>query len=375
MQEKNSFEGLIQSVKSLDEFTKTQAKSAVNQMLTIRNWVIGCYIVNYEQKGEDRAEYGENLLEELANRLQIKGLNRLGLNLCRMFYQKYPQIWSSVTTKLKSIPNFDKLLPHFDEIDVTLNKDEICYSVSNKFQLDPEILITQLSFTHIRKIMSIDDPMERYFYELECIKCGWSVRELDRQISSKLFFRAGVSKNPKKLLEETVNNSEVQEFDEKELYMFDFLNIDANQKLNESDLEQALMDHLQDFLLEMGNGFCFEARQKRIVIDDDYYFIDLVLYNRILHCNVIIELKTDKFKPEHIGQINSYVSYYKDCEMTEGDNPPIGILMCTEKGPKMVQYVLNGMDENIFISKYMVQLPDKSQLEEFLAKEMKDYCS
>ena len=126
MQEKNSFEGLIQSVKSLDEFTKTQAKSAVNQMLTIRNWVIGCYIVNYEQKGEDRAEYGENLLEELANRLQIKGLNRLGLNLCRMFYQKYPQIWSSVTTKLKSIPNFDKLLPHFDEIDVTLNKDEIC---------------------------------------------------------------------------------------------------------------------------------------------------------------------------------------------------------------------------------------------------------
>lgn len=372
MQEKNSFEGLIQSVKRLDELTKTQAKSAVNQMLTIRNWIIGYYIVNYEQHGEDRAEYGKQLLTKMAKRLNIKGLDRSMLNLCRVFYKKYPQICDSVNNKLNKKSVVDNKLSFSEIVD---RKNSICETVSHKFQLDGDTIINNLSFSQLRLIMQIEDPMERYFYELECIKCGWSVRELDKQISSKLFFRAGMSKNPEKLLEKTVNNPEAHGFDEKELYMFDFLNIDADQKLNESDLEQALMDHLQDFLLEMGNGFCFEARQKRIVIDDDYYFIDLVLYNRVLHCNVIIELKTDKFKPEHIGQINAYVSYYKDCEMTEGDNPPIGILMCTEKGPKMVQYVLNGMDENIFISKYMVQLPDKSQLEEFLAKEMKDYCS
>ena len=142
--------------------------------------------------------------------------------------------------------------------------------------------------------------------------------------------------------------------------------------MSESDLEQAIMDHLQEFLLEMGKGFCFEARQKRIVIDDEYYFIDLVLYNRLLHCNVIIELKADKFRHEHVSQLNSYVSYYRFEEMTEGDNPPIGILLCTEKGPKMVQYVLNGMDENVFASTYMLQLPDKAQLEEFLVKELKE---
>ena len=132
------------------------------------------------------------------------------------------------------------------------------------------------------------------------------------------------------------------------------------------------MDHLQEFLLEMGNGFCFEARQKRILIDDEYYFIDLVLYNRILHCNVIIELKVDKFRIEYASQLNAYVSYYKFEEMTEGDNPPVDILLCTEKGPKMVQYVLNGMDENLFVSKYMLQLPDREQLESFLIRELRE---
>ena len=152
----------------------------------------------------------------------------------------------------------------------------------------------------------------------------------------------------------------------------EFLGLDARDEVDESTLEQAIMNHLQEFLLEMGKGFCFEARQKRIIIDDEYYFIDLVLYNRILHCNVIIELKVDKFRIEHAAQLNAYVSYYKDREMTEGDNPPIGILLCTEKGPKMVEYVLNGMDERLFVSTYMLQLPDKKQLEAFLLDEVKE---
>ena len=146
--------------------------------------------------------------------------------------------------------------------------------------------------------------------------------------------------------------------------------MNAKDEFTETDLEQAIMDHLQEFLLEMGKGFCFEARQKRIIIDDEYYFVDLVLYNRLLHCNVIVELKVGKFRIEHAAQLNAYISYFKDCEMVDGDNPPIGILLCTEKGPKMVQYVLNGMDEKLFVSTYKLQLPDKEQLENFLIKEV-----
>lgn len=130
-------------------------------------------------------------------------------------------------------------------------------------------------------------------------------------------------------------------------------------------MEQGLIDNIQSFLLELGKGFCFEARQKRIIIDDQYYFVDLIFYNRILHCNVIIELKNDKFKHEYLGQLNAYVAYYKDNEMMQGDTPPIGILLCT-KGPKMVEYALSGMDNQLFVSTYMLQLPSKGQLEELL---------
>ena len=187
-----------------------------------------------------------------------------------------------------------------------------------------------------------------------------------------MFIRAGISKKPELLLDKIESSGYKTALSVKNIYALEFLDLNAKDEVTESDLEQAIMDHLQEFLLEMGNGFCFEARQKRILIDDEYYFIDLVLYNRILHCNVIIELKVDKFRIEYASQLNAYVSYYKFEEMTEGDNPPVGILLCTEKGPKMVQYVLNGMDENLFVSKYMLQLPDREQLESFLIREMRE---
>ena len=326
--------------------------------------------MEYEQHGQDKAKYGSHLLENLAKNMTIKGMDRQMLTTCRLFYMRYPQICDSVIRRLKNIGSgFD--MPALSEHTVE-PKNEICDSVNRKFMLDPEMLITRLSFTHLRKIMPIEDSLERFFYELECIKCGWSVRELDRQIASQLYFRAGISKNPGKLLAQTISDIRDNPMTVKSPYVFEFLGLNANETVSESDIEQAIMDHLQEFLLEMGKGFCFEARQKRIVIDGEYYFIDLVLYNRLLHCNVIIELKVDKFRYEHFGQLNSYVSYYKDCEMTEGDNPPIGILLCTEAGPKMVEYVLNGMDSNLFISTYMLQLPNKEELKEFLLKQMEE---
>lgn len=363
-----TFEILAERVKDVHNATSSVAKGAVNQLLTIRNWAIGCYIVEYEQEGCDRAKYGARLLQNLADELSIKGLDRQLLNACRMFYVKYPQICATVSHKLQGIDYFPENL-------VVIKKkirEAICETVSRKFQTPPELLVSRLSFSHIKEIMTIDDPIERFFYELECIKGTWSVRELRRQIDTKLYFRSGISKKPELLLQRVEKGGTDAVLSVKDAYTLDFLDLDAKDAFSETELEQAIMDHLQEFLLEMGKGFCFEARQKRIIIDDEYYFIDLVLYNRLLHCNVIVELKVGKFRIEHAAQLNAYISYFKDCEMADGDNPPIGILLCTEKGPKMVQYVLNGMDEKLFVSTYKLRLPDREQLENFLIKEVKE---
>ena len=188
------------------------------------------------------------------------------------------------------------------------------------------------------------------------------------QISTNLYFRAGVSQKPEQLLERTeINTSPAISI--KDPFSFEFLGL-RPEAFMENDLENALIGHLQEFLLEMGKGFCFEARQKRMIIDNEYYFADLVFYNRILHCNVIIELKDDEFCHADLSQLNAYVSYFRENEMNLGDNPPVGILLCTRKGYKMVEYALAGMDNDLFVSTYMLSLPDKKALQEFLLKEI-----
>lgn len=349
------FELLADSIKKINSKAGNAAKSAVNQLLTLRNWAIGYYIIEYEQDGSDRAEYGTHLLKNLENEISEKGMNITLFKACRQFYLRYPQIASTVSAQF-NLPNFEKRS-----------------TVSTIFMMDPEQLINNLSFSHIREIMIIEDSMERFFYETECIKCNWSVRELRRQIKTNLYVRAGISKNPELLLnQKIIDAKESNTLTIKDPFTFEFLGINAKEAVSESDLEQALMDHLQEFMLELGQGFCFEARQKRIIIDDKYYFIDLVFYNRLLHCNVIIELKNDEFKHEDLGQLNAYVGYYKKNEMTLGDNLPVGILLCTDKGSQMVEYALSGMDNQLFVSTYMLHLPDKKKLEEFMLKEMEE---
>ncbi len=372
----DTFEQLKAHVGSVHELTSNAAKGAVNQMLTVRNWIIGYYIVEFEQHGEDRAKYGSHLLTNLSDSLQIKGLDRSMLNLCRIFYQKYPQIRDSVTHKLMSAIPEKTVLPGVITpallSSIPTDDESICNSANHKFQTDPELLISRLSFTHIREIMSIDDPLERFFYEFECIHGTWSVRELKRQIGTNLYFRAGVSKKPELLLDKIQPSEPSAMLAVREPLALEFLGLDGRLAIEESDLEQALMNHLQEFLLEMGKGFCFEARQKRIIIDDEYYYPDLVLYNRILHCSVIVELKNEPFSHQHLGQLNAYVAYYKENEMHPGDNLPVGILLCTKKGPKMVEYALSGMDQQLFVSTYMLQLPNKEQLRAFLLKQMEE---
>ena len=304
------FELLADSIKQINDKASSAAKSAVNQLMTLRNWAIGYYIVEYEQDGSDRAEYGSHLLKNLEKQIDQKGMNYTLFKACRQFYKVYPQIGSTVSSEFK-LPNFGK-----------------SSTVSNEFVTDPDVLVNNLSFSHIREIMVLNDAFERFFYETECMKCNWNVRELRRQIKTNLYVRAGISRKPELLLKKSAYNANGTMLSIKDPFTFEFLGIDARDAVSESDLEQALMDHLQEFMLELGEGFCFEARQKRIIIDDKYYFIDLVFYNRLLHCNVIIELKNDEFKHEDLGQLNAYVGYYKKNEMTEGDNPPVGILLC-----------------------------------------------
>lgn len=238
------------------------------------------------------------------------------------------------------------------------NQMEIHPTLSDEFATPPKMIIERLPFSHLCEIMTQKDPLARFFYETECIKGTWSVKELRRQIATNLYFRSGVSKDPKKLLASIQPETNTAALTIRQPFAFEFLGLNAKDVVTEGDLEDALISHLQDFLLELGKGFCFENRQKRMIIDDEYFFADLVFYNRILHCSVIVELKNDEFRHEYLGQLNAYVSYYKENEMHEGDNPPVGILLCTRKGEKMVEYAIAGMDNHLFVSTYMLQLPD-----------------
>ena len=371
----HSFGDLTSIIQTTHDAALSSAVKAINRMQTMRNWLIGYYIVEYEQNGKDRAEYGAKLLKKLEERVNRKGMTRNTFQSARNFYRMYPQIIENfqinkgASMSCKSYMDTTNKISDTESIDNQNNG--ICPTVSCKFQTSGKAIISKLSYSHIYEIMKVSDPLARYFYEQECIKCTWSVRELRRQISTNLYVRAGISANPDKLLSlPSVQGHDSAELQIRQPFTFEFLGLKAQDIVDEHDLEEALISHLQEFILELGKGFCFESRQKRIIIDDEYYYPDLVFYNRILHCGVIIELKNEEFSYENFGQLNAYVSHYRENEMQPGDNPPIGILLCTRKGKKMVEYALAGMDNQLFVSTYMLQLPDKKTLEEFLLKQL-----
>ena len=371
----HSFGDLTSIIQTTHDAALSSTVKAINRMQTMRNWLIGYYIVEYEQHGKDRAEYGAKLLKKLEERVNRKGMTRNTFQSARNFYRMYPQIIENfqinkgASMSCKSYMDTTNKISDTESIDNQSNG--ICPTVSCKFQTSGKTIISKLSYSHMYEIMKVSDPLARYFYEQECIKCTWSVRELRRQISTNLYVRAGISANPDKLLSlPSVQGHDSAELQIRQPFTFEFLGLKAQDIVDEHDLEEALISHLQEFILELGKGFCFESRQKRIIIDDEYYYPDLVFYNRILHCGVIIELKNEEFSYENFGQLNAYVSHYRENEMQPGDNPPIGILLCTRKGKKMVEYALAGMDNQLFVSTYMLQLPDKKTLEEFLLKQL-----
>ena len=362
----HSFNDLTSIIQTTHDAAQSSAVKAINRMQTMRNWLIGYYIVEYEQHGKDRAEYGTKLLKKLEERVNRKGMTTTLFKWARKFYRLYPQMTDNLPVRICAT-----MMHQLQSIE---NKeDAIGASMMHQFMTPGKTIISHLSFTHLREIMTLDDPLARYFYEQECIKCTWSVRELRRQISTNLYVRAGISSNPEKMLSlPSIQGHDSVDLQIRQPFTFEFLGLKAQDVVDEHDLEDALISHLQEFILELGKGFCFESRQKRIIIDDEYYYPDLVFYNRILHCGVIIELKNEEFSYENFGQLNAYVSHYRENEMHPGDNPPIGILLCTRKGKKMVEYALAGMDNQLFVSTYMLQLPDKKTLEDFLLKQLRE---
>ncbi len=374
----HTFDDLASIIQNTHDAAQTSAVKAINRMQTMRNWLIGYYIVEFEQHGKDRAEYGTQLLKKLEERVNRKGLNITLFKNSRNFYTHYPQIADNLIfaispTSSDEYENQYKSLPINQESSSDNKSLEKSPTLSDQFKTPGKKIISLLSFSHIVELLTVDDPLARYFYEQECIKCTWSVRELRRQISTNLYFRTGISANPEKMLTlPSLQGHDSAELQIRQPFTFEFLGLKAQEIVNENDLEDALITHLQEFILELGKGFCFEARQKRIIIDDEYYYPDLVFYNRILHCSVILELKDEEFSHQNLGQLNAYVSYYKENEMQPGDNPPVGILLCTRKGKKMVEYALAGMDNQLFVSTYMLQLPDRKTLEDFLLKQLKE---
>jgi len=236
-----------------------------------------------------------------------------------------------------------------------------------------ELLLKRLSYTHLVQLMPIDNLLKRSFYEVECIKGTWSVSALKRQIHSLLYERTGLSRKPEQLVSRIEDTSPMSKPMDiiKSVYAFEFLDIAHNLAVEESELETALLDHLQEFLLEMGRGFCLEARQLKILIGDEYFFIDLVFYHRLLKCHVLIDLKMGAFSHNDAGQLNTYLNYYKAEVTPPEDNPPVGILLVTHKNHALVQYATAGMDNHLFVSKYLVQLPDTAQLQTFIQEELK----
>ncbi len=228
----------------------------------------------------------------------------------------------------------------------------------------------KLSFTHFVELVKCEEPLKRLFYETQALKSQWSVRELQRAMNSMLYERTGLSSDKKAIVESHKVGSESQIDDVlRSPYVLEFLGLEEKPSYSEGDLELAILNHLQIFLLEMGRGFCFEARQKRITFDNTHYRIDLVFYHRILKCHVLIDLKLGEFNHADAGQMNVYLNYYKENEMEKGDNPPVGIILCAGKNEALVKYATSGLPQKVFVSKYLINLPSEKELEKIILEE------
>jgi predicted nuclease of restriction endonuclease-like (RecB) superfamily len=359
----NNLEGLAKIIQQTNTYFLNKAQQQVNTALTIRNWLIGFYIVEYEQSGSDRAKYGTGLLKAVAKKLLEKGIKSLqerNLYLCSDFYKAYPQILQTASAKSYLID-----FQFVEKLQTASAKLPLAEPSGNVNRL-----ITHLSFSHFIELLKADTLGKRQFYEEQCIQNNWSVKALKRAIESLLYERTGLSKNSAATLQDfdTTNNS-LPEAVFRNTYLLEFLGLEDKAPYTENDLEERIITNLQQFLLELGRGFCFEHRQRRITFDNKHYRIDLVFYHRILKCHVLLDLKIGEFDHADAGQMNMYLNYYKENESHNRDNPPIGIILCSGKNEALVKYATMGLPQQVFVSKYLVNLPSEKELQEIVEEE------
>ena len=369
-----NFESLVGRINQVQDMLQAQTAHAINLAVTARNWLVGFYIVEFEQHGEDRAKYGENLLKNLAKRLNRRGLGERRLYEFRLTYIIYPQIGQVIADYIAKNNRQDILRLPTAKLQIVENLEDenlrllTAKSHVEEWQTPADRLFNRLSATHLVLLSNIKDPLKRAFYEQETIRGCWTVKELDRQISSQYYERMGLSKDKKGLQRLTDKN--VQQLTPRDIIhdpvTLEFLGLQSQDVYTETRLETIILNHLQMVLMEMGRGFCFEARQKRILVDQDYFKADLIFYHRILKCHVIVDLKIDRFRHEYASQLNLYMNYYKHEVMQADDNPPIGLLLCTDYGETTVQYATEGLSQNLFVSKYRLQLPSEEEMRQYL---------
>ena len=335
------FHALVGLCRQTHEELQARAMRSVDIAMVMRNWLFGWYIVEFEQNGTDRAEYGTRVIDRLASKLRLKGTSATNLRKFREFYRAYP---IQQTLSVESGPNGV----------LSVKSEKLSVELSERFRL---------GWSHYVTLLTVDKPDERRFYEIEAAANAWGVRELERQIASSLYERLALSRDKQEIRKLAEQGHAIEKAADliKNPLVLEFLGLEEKPAYSEDDLESALIDKLEAFLLELGKGFLFEARQKRFTFDNDHFYVDLVFYNRLLRCYVLIDLKRDKLTHKDLGQMQMYVNYFDRFVKTADELPTIGIVLCSRKNDALVELTLP-KDANIFASKYLLYLPSKDEL-------------
>ncbi len=369
-----NFEQLVSLCQQTHEEIQRRAVQAVNTSLVVRNWLFGYYLVEFEQNGEDRAAYGQGLLQALADRLKsfgIKGIASTNLKLSRQFYMIFRQIGQTASDQLAVGAIGQTLTDLLPGSELTANQmadaDELIPMGASLVEMSTVMRTLSRRFTlgwsHYVELLTLDDTAERRFYEIEAAANQWTVRELQRQIASSLYQRLALSRDKDEIRRLAAEGQVVEKAADliKNPLVLEFLGLEDRPHYSEEDLESAIIDQLETFLLELGKGFLFEARQKRFTFDNDHFRVDLVFYNRLLRCYVLIDLKRDKLTHQDLGQMQMYVNYFDRHVKLPEELPTVGIVLCHRKNDALVELTLP-QDANIFASKYQLYLPSKEEL-------------
>lgn len=361
------YSGIHGDIITLLEAARRAAARSVNALMTATYWEIGRRIVEFEQGGENRAGYGQAILKRLSADLSTRfgrGFSERNLEQMRLFYQAWPIEQISQTLSAKLSP-----APISQTASGSSSGTEISESLSRKsFDLALLAKAFPLPWSGYVRLLSVKNPQARAFYETEALRCGWSVRQLDRQVNSQFYERIALSHNKVAMLQKAEpaepGDLITPEQALKDPFVLEFLNL--KDEYSESDLEDALIQHLADFLLELGDDFAFVGRQRRLRIDDSWFRIDLLFFHRQLKCLLVIDLKVGKFSYADAGQMHMYLNYAREHWMKPGENPPVGLILCAEKGAAEAHYALEGLPNKVLAAEYQTMLPDEQLLAEEL---------